>query len=233
MTEGPIYRLDRDRRERIGIAEAVFCQRKTVEQIALVVDEAVSRGENLFLTHFAPAQFEAVARLTGAPLDYEALSRTAILAGPLCPSGWRDRPPIEIVSAGTSDLAVAMEAERTLFFHGVSARRITDVGVAGLYRILDQLDRLRACPVVIVCAGMDAALPTVLAGLIAGALIAVPTSVGYGVAKGGETALRACLASCAPGVTVVNIDNGFGAACAALRILSATSLLNGRELDAS
>jgi hypothetical protein len=179
----------------------------------------------LFLTHFSPVQFEAVSRLTDAPLDYEPLSRTAILGGPLSHGARTGAPAIEIVCAGTSDLPVAVEARRTLFFHGVPAGQLTDVGVAGLHRLLDQLDRLRACPVMIVCAGMDAALPTVLGGLVGGVIIAVPTSVGYGVATGGAAALNASLASCAPGITVVNIDNGFGAACAALRVMQATMLL--------
>jgi pyridinium-3,5-biscarboxylic acid mononucleotide synthase len=130
------------------------------------------------------------------------------------------------VTAGTSDIPVAQEAARTLRFHGHEAANIPDVGVAGLWRLLARLEELRAMPVVIVAAGMDAALPSVVAGLVAGAVIAVPTSVGYGVAAGGRAALHAVLASCAPGLTVVNIDNGYGAACAALRILRASRLLH-------
>jgi hypothetical protein len=110
-----------------------------------------------------------------------------------------------------------------LRFQGVPALRIADVGVAGLWRLLARMDEIRAMPVVIIVAGMDAALPSVVAGLVGGAVIAVPTSVGYGVAAGGHAALNAVLASCAPGLVVVNIDNGYGAACAALRILGTSS----------
>jgi NCAIR mutase (PurE)-related protein len=122
------------------------------------------------------------------------------------------------VTAGTSDLPVAHEARRTLQFHGLVPLMIADVGVAGLWRLLQRIDEIRRIPIVIVVAGMDAALPTVLGGLVPGCIIAVPTSVGYGVAAGGHAALHAMLASCAPGIVVVNIDNGYGAACAALRI---------------
>jgi len=126
-----------------------------------------------------------------------------------------------VVTAGTSDVPVSEEALRTLRFHGEDAVRVADVGVAGLWRLMARLEQLRTLPVLIVAAGMDAALPSVLAGLVGGAVIAVPTSVGYGVAAGGHAALHAVLASCAPGLVVVNIDNGYGAACAALRILAA------------
>ena len=123
-------------------------------------------------------------------------------------------------TGGRADLPVAREAARTLTFYGYDALEIHDVGVAGLWRITERLDELRKCKIVICLAGMDAALPTVLGGLIHGVLIAVPTSVGYGMVKGGETALRSLLVSCAQGITVTNIDNGFGAACAAIRILN-------------
>jgi NCAIR mutase (PurE)-related protein len=130
---------------------------------------------------------------------------------------------VAVVTAGTSDLPAAMEAARTLRFDGQQVFRVADVGVAGLWRLLARIEELRSYPVLIVAAGMDAALPSVIGGLVPGAVIALPTSVGYGVASGGTTALHAALASCAPGVTVVNIDNGYGAACAALRIVGATA----------
>ena len=117
------------------------------------------------------------------------------------------------------DAAVAREAARTLAYYGESPAEITDVGVAGLWRLLERIEGIRGMKVVIAVAGMDAALPTVIGGLISAPVIGVPTSVGYGAAEGGQTALKAMLASCAPGLTVTNIDNGYGAACAALRIL--------------
>jgi NCAIR mutase (PurE)-related protein len=124
-----------------------------------------------------------------------------------------------VVTAGTSDIPVSREAVRTLAFHGYLSTEISDVGVAGLWRLLRHVEALCAFAVIIVVAGMDAALPTVLGGLVPGCIIAVPTSVGYGVATGGRAALDAMLASCAPGVMVVNIDNGYGAACGAMRVL--------------
>ena len=123
------------------------------------------------------------------------------------------------MSAGTSDVPVAQEAVRTLAFHGIGATAVYDVGVAGLHRYLSRREVVAAADVVIVCAGMDAALVSVIGGDVAGVVIAVPTSVGYGVASGGQSALHATLASCASGVVVVNIDNGYGAACAAIRII--------------
>jgi hypothetical protein len=149
-------------------------------------------------------------------LAYDDLSRTAF---------YRPRPAIAkqlvaIVSGGSSDAPISREASRTLEFYGYPSLVIDDVGVAGLWRLTDRLEEIRGYKIAICIAGMDAALPTVLGGLISAAVIAVPTSVGYGMARGGETALHSLLVSCAPGVTVVNIDNGYGAACAAIRILN-------------
>ena len=126
---------------------------------------------------------------------------------------------IAVLCAGTSDLPVADEAALTADFMGNEVVRVNDVGVAGLHRLLASMPTVREANVVIAVAGMDAALPTVLAGLVPSFVIGVPTSTGYGAARGGETALSAMLASCGPGLTVVNIDNGYGAACAAMRFL--------------
>jgi len=136
---------------------------------------------------------------------------------------------VAVVTAGTSDLPVAREAIRTLAFYGVAAREIADVGVAGLWRILRHEEELRRYPVVIVVAGMEGALFSVVAGLVGGVVIAVPTSTGYGAARHGETALHAALASCAPGLVTVNIDNGYGAASAALRVLGVQARPPGVE----
>jgi NCAIR mutase (PurE)-related protein len=149
-------------------------------------------------------------------IDYCALSRTGVFGGA---ADLAPQVEVAIVAAGTSDAAVAREAARTLRYHGQGSTLILDVGVAGLWRLTRRLEAIRAHPITIVVAGMDAALASVLGGLVAGPIIAVPTSVGYGVATGGGTALNAILASCAPGVATVNIDNGYGAACAALRLL--------------
>jgi NCAIR mutase (PurE)-related protein len=127
---------------------------------------------------------------------------------------------VTILSGGSSDLCVAREAQLALQCHRVSSELVLDVGVAGLHRLLDRLEQLRSARVLIACAGMEGALPTVLAGLLPQPIIGVPVSVGYGVSAGGQAALTGMLASCAPGLSVVNIDNGYGAAMAALRILN-------------
>ncbi len=127
------------------------------------------------------------------------------------------------MTGGTGDLPVALEAARTLAFHGETAERHMDVGVAGLWRLLERRGRLSTFPVIIAVAGMEGALFSVLGGLVGSVVVAVPSSTGYGVTAGGTAALHAALGSCAPGIVAVNIDNGFGAACAALRILRARS----------
>ncbi|RWR27084.1 nickel pincer cofactor biosynthesis protein LarB [Sinirhodobacter populi] len=215
----PHVTFDRSRQTRIGLEEAVLAEPKTDAQIAAIVADAIAEGRRLLLTRLIEAQHAALARDLRERLDYCPLSRTAIL-GPL--PRQNNQPAVALVSAGTSDAAVATETERVLSYSGLGATRITDVGVAGLWRLLRHEETLRRMQVVIVFAGMDAALPSVVAGLVPGLVIAVPTSVGYGVAAGGRAALDAALASCAPGVLVTNIDNGYGAACAALRFARVT-----------
>jgi NCAIR mutase (PurE)-related protein len=211
------HQHDHDRLQRIGMPEAVLCGTKTVEQVVSIVDElAAATTEPRLLTRLADEQLAALAPTVVERLDDDRVSRTAMLNGTL-PA----RPGhVVIVAAGTSDASVALEAARTLAFSGVGHETIVDVGVAGLWRLEARLDEIRAADIVIAVAGMDAALVSVLGGLVAAPVIAVPTSVGYGVATGGTAALHSALASCAQGVTVVNIDNGFGAACAAVRMLS-------------
>ncbi|MCC6471517.1 MAG: nickel pincer cofactor biosynthesis protein LarB [Alphaproteobacteria bacterium] len=210
--------LDLGRRKRIGLDEAVFCAGKSPAQIASILSKHEAVRSPALLTRLDPDKFARLPASLGKRIDYEPLSRTGILgAGPRKARG---RPLVAVVTAGTSDLGVAREAARALGFHGIGVTEIADVGVAGLWRLMKRIDAIRRHRVVIVAAGMDAALPSVLGGLVACPVIAVPTSVGYGVAAGGTTALNAALASCAPGVVVVNIDNGYGAACAALRILN-------------
>jgi pyridinium-3,5-biscarboxylic acid mononucleotide synthase len=208
--------FDWQRRERIGLAEAVLCAGKTAVQIGEAMALAQARRAPLLLTRLTPELLAELAPAEVAALDYDPRSRTAILGTPR-PTG---ETQVAVVSAGTSDLPVAREAIRTLGFYGVAAREIADVGVAGLWRILQHQEELRRYPVVIVVAGMEGALFSVVAGLVGGVVIAVPTSTGYGAARAGETALHAALASCAPGLVAVNIDNGYGAASAALRALA-------------
>lgn len=221
ITEGSMpkeVRFDIGRHQRIGLDEAVFAPGKSVAQLVGIAEGALQDGRNLLVTRLAPERFAEFPAALHAAFDYCADSRTALL-GPLRPV--RHEAAVAVVCAGTSDLPVAKEAARTLRHHGEAAGLFADIGVAGLWRLIDCLEEIRRHPVVVVVAGMDAALPTVLGGLIGNPLIAVPTSVGYGVASGGRTALDAMLASCAPGVAVVNIDNGYGAACAALRLVGA------------
>jgi NCAIR mutase (PurE)-related protein len=205
--------LDDQRPERLGLGEAIFCAGKTAAQIDAIIAEAHGRS-GLLLTRLSTDVHAALT--TRDLLAYDPLSRTAFLGHEETVQAATCE--IAIVTAGTSDLPVAQEAARTLQFNNISPLMIADVGVAGLWRLLRRIDEIRRIPVVIVVAGMDAALPTVLGGLVPGCIIAVPTSVGYGVATGGRAALDAMLASCAPGIVVVNIDNGYGAACAALRV---------------
>ncbi|MEM7445804.1 MAG: nickel pincer cofactor biosynthesis protein LarB [Pseudomonadota bacterium] len=207
------FQIDFDRDERLGFGEAIFCAGKSTEQVQAILDAAMQQQKSLLLTRCA---LEMAAAL-GPPLDYDEVSQTAFF-GATAPAS--DTPRIAIVAAGTSDIPVAREAERTLRFNGRQAHMILDVGVAGLWRLQARLPEIRKSAIVIAVAGMDAALPTVLGGLVPQPIIGVPTSVGYGATRSGETALMAMLSSCTPGLTVVNIDNGYGAACAALRMIA-------------
>ena len=217
--------FDWNRKERIGLAEAVFCLQKSVEQIQSILAESRKNKYPLLLTRLSEEQFSGLHEDFKAGLDYEVLSQTGFFQV----SGEKsDHKParVIVVAAGTSDAGVAREALRTLEFNGYGAKAIFDVGVAGIWRLMERIEEIRNYPVVIAVAGMDAALPTVLGGLIPGSIIALPTSNGYGASRNGETALAACLSSCAPGVVVCNIDNGYGAACAAIRMLSAGMALS-------
>lgn len=204
--------FDWERAARIGFGEAVLCEGKTPGQIEAIFERIADRGASCLFTRLDPA---VAARLDG--LDYDPLSRTGFVG---LPAAAQESGAVCIITAGTGDAAVAREAERTLVFNGHRPSMIFDAGVAGIHRLVERLEELRRHRVVVVVAGMDAALVSVVAGQLPGVVIGVPTSVGYGVARGGETALSAMLASCAAGLTVVNIDNGFGAACAALRHLN-------------
>jgi NCAIR mutase (PurE)-related protein len=212
--------FDYDRRRRTGLDEAVLADGKSTAQLDVIFASARARGVPLLVTRLSAATHAALAVRWPGSLDYCAVSRTAFFEFE-GDSAAAAPPRVAIVAGGSSDAAVAREAARTLAFNQVASTAYIDVGVAGLWRLTRHLDAIAEFPVVIAVAGMDAALPTVMGGLIPGLVIAVPTSVGYGVAAGGHCALHALLASCAPGICVVNIDNGYGAACAALRALRA------------
>jgi len=208
--------VDHHRALRQGTPEVIFGERKTVDQIARITEEMARHGHNVLVTRVDPEKAAAlVARLPAFRHAREA--RTLYME--LAPVPRRARGPVALVTAGTSDIDVAEEAAETLAAVGLEPVRLYDVGVAGIHRLLHKLDDLRRAAAVIVVAGMEGALPSVVGGIVSAPIVAVPTSVGYGTAMGGFTALFAMLTSCASGVVVVNIDSGFGAAMAVHRIL--------------
>ena len=207
--------IDHHRALRQGFPEVIYGAGKTAEQIAEIGSRIAARGDALLVTRIGQ---EAAAQLEHAlpGVEVNAVARTAYLPG-------REAPPmgqgtVAVVTAGTSDLPIAEEAVVTLGALGNCVSRVTDVGVAGIHRVLARGEELSTAAVLIVIAGMDGALPSVIGGLVSAPVIAVPTSVGYGAAFQGLAPLLTMLNSCAAGVTVVNIDNGFGAAVAASRI---------------
>jgi NCAIR mutase (PurE)-related protein len=220
MSEAPAHRLDLGRRQRLGMIEAIWGEHKSASQIARILEETQAAGELALATRVSEDKAEAVQQDLAGSMDihWHAQAR-CLTAGPL-PAIDPTRGRVAVLSGGTSDLPVAAEARLALACHGIAAELVLDVGVAGLHRLLDQLERLEQADVLIACAGMEGALPTVLAGLMPQPVIGVPVSVGYGVSAGGAAALQGMLASCAPGLSVVNIDNGYGAAMAAIRMLA-------------
>lgn len=225
MAEDQI-KLDLERRRRLGFDEAVFCAGKSNAQMTAILDQLAASKASMLLTRLDQAAFAELPDIHRDAIDYDPVSKTGFF-GRL--DKVRRDPKIAVVTAGSSDVPVALEAIRTLTFNGVSTLPIHDVGVAGLWRLIERIDEIKALPVVIVVAGMDGALPSVMGGLVPGLIIAVPTSVGYGASRSGETALHAALASCAPGLLVCNIDNGYGAACAALRGLNMMPALSSAD----
>ncbi|MCX7620101.1 MAG: nickel pincer cofactor biosynthesis protein LarB [Acidimicrobiales bacterium] len=210
-------RVDHHRELRQGLAEAVYAPGKTPAQCAAIVSELLNQPGSapVLLTRADDDQ-------AGAALDLNPGGRRvgATIAWRFAP----DRPEtVAVVTAGTADLPVADECALVLEAHGLTPLRISDVGVAGIHRILDAADELSGAEAIVVVAGMEGALASVVGGLVAAPVIAVPTSVGYGASLAGVTALLAMLASCASGITVVGIDNGFGAAFAVLRLLNTRS----------
>lgn len=212
-----IARVDHHRTLRQGMPEVVFGESKTAEQIAVIGRELLKAEGRLLVTRVSAEKAALICQKIPG-LEYDAVARVLVRLENDEPR-WLGAPVIA-VTAGTSDLPVAEEACQTLRVAGVPVDRVYDAGVAGLHRIMGDLPRLAVAPAVIVVAGMEGALPSVVGGLIRAPIIAVPTSVGYGAALSGFTALFGMLSSCAAGLTVVNIDNGFGAAMAVLRIIN-------------
>lgn len=208
--------FDHGRCGRIGLPEAVFCQGKDdAALLSLLQRFAAPDASPMLFTRLEPERFAALPEELRRAYDYHRLSRTALSGRLAAQAG----PAVGVISAGTADAPVAWEAQRTLEYLGIENRIYEDCGVAGLWRLMGRLDELRSLAAIIVVAGLDGALPSVLGGLIGCPLFALPTSVGYGVARGGRPALDAMLASCSPGLAVLNIDNGYGAACAAARVI--------------
>ena len=209
-------RVDHHRGLRNGFPEVVFGQGKTPEQVVAIAERLVAAGGNVLVTRLDPAAATTLVAAIGG-FEYHPLPRLAVRWDRRieAPAGG----PVLVISAGTADMPVAEEAAITAEVMGARVERLYDVGVSGLHRLLAARDRLWEAAVLIVVAGMEGALPSVVGGLVDRPVIAVPTSIGYGASLGGLAALLAMLNTCAAGVVVVNIDNGFGAAAAAVRML--------------
>lgn len=211
-------KVDHHRSVRTGMPEVIYGKGKTADQVAKIFVSLATSGVNVLATRASREQFDAVQENIATAVFHEmasciTLKQSHAIGG---------RGTIGIVCAGTSDLPVAEEARVTAELMGNTVDMMVDVGVAGLHRLLAQHNRLREAKVLIVCAGMEGALPSVVGGLVGVPVIAVPTSIGYGASFGGVAALLGMLNSCSPNVTVVNIDNGFGAAYVATLMNRAT-----------
>lgn len=198
--------LDFERKKRRPFGETIFGEGKTAEHLKIAVKKMLEHDGEVLVTRLSKEQFEEMGELK-KHLDYDSLSMTAMAKKEKQTVG-----KVAVVTAGTSDVSVAEECVRTLDFFGIGFESVYDVGVAGIHRLFDKLDLLKQTDIIVVCAGMDGALPSVVAGLVSSPVIAVPTSVGYGAAFHGVAPLLSMLNSCAEGVAVVNIDNGYGAA---------------------
>jgi len=200
-------KIDNHRELRTGYPEVIFCSGKTVEQVCDIISHMLTKNNNILATRATKEMFDAVKKIC-ADAKFNAAARTITIKR-------KDlKIPvtvISVVSAGTSDIPVAEEAAVTAEFFGNKVQRVFDVGVAGIHRLYDRLDEIRKSRVIVVVAGMEGALPSIVKGLVNKPVIAVPTSIGYGANFNGLSALLGMLTSCASGVTVVNIDNGFGA----------------------
>ncbi len=210
-------KIDNHRHVRCGFPEAIFCQGKTVEQIVEIIDKTIKDSDSVLATRASEEVFKAVEKKF-PQARFNKLGRTITIRSEK--KGREGKGLISIVTAGTSDIPVAEEARETAEIVGNKVNTIYDVGVAGIHRLFDNMDDLADSNVVIVVAGMEGALASVIGGLVNCPVIGVPTSVGYGASFGGIAPLLSMLNSCAPGVSVVNIDNGFGAACVASLINS-------------
>ena len=205
-------RLDFTRKGRKGFSEVIFCQGKSDSQISKIAADVLGSGVDTAFSRMSEQQAALVSSVIGS-FRYSSVSRMGFTGfAPISSNG----SVIAVLTAGSTDVPVAEEAASIAEFSGCEVRRFYDVGVAGIHRLMNVLPEVRQADVVIVAAGMDGALPSVVAGLVPSLVIGLPTSVGYGIAENGQTALRSMLCSCSPGLVVVNIDNGIGAGLSAV-----------------
>ena len=209
-------KFDFQRRDRLGLIEAIWGQDKSIDQLKRVSESVLSKNEVVFITRINSEKASYLLDVYDDSRFYEE-AKCLIIGKNM--NKINTNKKVAIISGGSSDLPVTLEVQLALEIYGVNCQSFIDVGVAGLHRLISQLEEINKYDVLIVCAGMEGALATVVGGLLAQPIIAVPVSVGYGVSKDGETALNSMLSSCSPGIAVMNIDNGYGAAMAALRII--------------
>ncbi len=213
-------KFDFQRRDRLGLIEAIWGQDKSIDQLERLCGNVLSKNEVVFITRINSEKANYLLDLYDDARFHEEANCLTIGKNF---NKIITNKKVAIISGGTSVLAVTLEAQLALEIYGVNSQSFIDVGVAGLHRLMSQLEEINKYDVLIVCAGMEGALATVVGGLLAQPIIAVPVSVGYGISKDGETALNSMLSSCSPGIAVMNIDNGYGAAMAALRIIKSIS----------
>lgn len=213
-------RFDFQRRERIGLVEAIWGEDKSIDQLKKVSKAVLDKREVVFITRIN--KHKAMSLLDIYPDARFHEDANCLIIGENLKKVTVEKK-VAIVAGGSSDLSVTLEAKLALEIYGVGCKTFIDVGVAGLHRLLSEIEGINKFDVLIVCAGMEGALATVIGGLLPQPIIAVPVSVGYGVSKNGETALNSMLSSCSPGIAVMNIDNGYGAAMAAMRIIRSIS----------
>ena len=209
-------RFDFDRQNRLGLIEAILGEHKSVEQLKKVAQEVLKKGEFVFITRINESKARCLQDIYSNAIFIR--DANCLVIGENA-NKIESEKTVAIVSGGSSDLKVSLEVKTALEIYGINCETFIDVGVAGIHRLFSQIDKINEHDLIIVCAGMEGALATVIGGLLPKPIIGVPVSVGYGVSKDGMVALNSMLASCSPGIMVMNIDNGYGAAMAALRII--------------
>ncbi|MEI6055451.1 MAG: nickel pincer cofactor biosynthesis protein LarB [Lentisphaerota bacterium] len=214
-------RLDESRSERCGFPEFIFGSNKNEEQLIQIIASLFEKNKDILVTRVNEEVYTSISSKIPSPIKYNKLGKVIYCFSPLTLEKLKtSKARVAILSAGSSDISVAMEAKYTIEICGYQTELFMDIGVAGIHRLMGKIDKIREFDVLIVIAGMEGALPSVVGGLVSTPVIAVPTSVGYGASLGGITAMFSMLNSCANGIAVVNIDSGFGAGCAAVRILN-------------